>query len=86
MSKNDVAFHKVVSSFVDNLILPKELGINGMSYSYGGGNINFDTNPSYPIISVNILISRKDRYIVSLNSSLYNQSLAYLREFFLRKR
>lgn len=52
MSKNDVAFHKVVSSFVDNLILPKELGINGMSYSYGGSNINFDTNPSYPIISV----------------------------------
>jgi hypothetical protein len=52
MSKNDVPFHKVVSSFVDNLVLPKELGINGMSYSYGGSNINFDTNPSYPIISV----------------------------------
>jgi len=74
MSKNDVPFHKVVSSFVENLVLPKELGINGMSYSYGGSNINFDTNPSYPIISVKIDLYRKDRYIVSLNFYLCNQS------------
>jgi hypothetical protein len=74
MSKNDVPFHKVVSSFVENLVLPKELGINGMSYSYGGSNINFDTNPSYPIISVKIDLYRKDRYIVSLNFYPCNQS------------
>lgn len=54
MSKNDVPFHRVISSFVEGLVLPKELGINGMSYSYGGSNINFETNPSYPIISVTI--------------------------------
>ena len=53
MSKNDVPFDRVISSFVKGLIIPtKELGINGMSYSYGGSNINFETNPSYPIVSV----------------------------------
>lgn len=52
MSKNDVPFHKVVMSFVNNMVLPKEVGVNGLSYSYMGSNINFDTNPTYPIISV----------------------------------
>jgi hypothetical protein len=36
------------------MVLPKEIGINGLSYSYGGSNINFDTNASYPIISVQL--------------------------------
>ena len=54
MSKNDVPFHKVIGCFVNGLVLPKELGINGMSYSYGGSNVNFETNPTYPIISVTI--------------------------------
>jgi hypothetical protein len=52
MSKHDVPFHRVVSSFVEGLRVPKELGINGMSYSYGGSNITFETNPPYPIVSV----------------------------------
>lgn len=51
MSKNYVPFHKVIGCFVNGLVLPKELGINGMSYSYGGSNVNFETNPTYPIIS-----------------------------------
>ena len=52
MSKNDIAFDRVVTNFVDRLILPRDLGSNGVSYSYGGSNINFSTNPPYPIISV----------------------------------
>lgn len=51
MSKNDVPFHKVIWSFVNHMVLPKEIGINGLSYSYGGSNINFDTFSSYPMVS-----------------------------------
>jgi hypothetical protein len=47
-----------------------------MSYSYGGSNINFDTNPKYPIISVKIDIYRKDPYTVSSNFYHYNASSA----------
>lgn len=36
MSKNDVPFEKVITSFVDNMIAPKEIGLNGLSYTYGG--------------------------------------------------
>lgn len=86
MSKNDVAFHKVISSFVDNLILPKQLGINGMSYSYGGSNINFDTNPSYPIVSVILTLCRKDPFIVCLNFYLYNQSSVFLKPYYFKKK
>ena len=67
MSKNDVPFHKVVWSYVNHMVLPKEIGINGLSYSYGGSNINFDTYSSYPIVSVFDIRYRKERYIVSLN-------------------
>jgi hypothetical protein len=67
MSKNDVPFYKVIQSFVDNLIVPKERGIQGMSYSYGGSNINFDTNPNYPIISVRYFISRNALFTVYLS-------------------
>jgi hypothetical protein len=69
MSKNDVPFHKVIWSFVNNMVLPKEIGINGLSYSYGGSNINFDTFSSYPMVSVFNIRFRKGRYIVSLNFS-----------------
>ena len=41
MSKNDVPFHQVVASFVEGMRMPKEVGSVGMSYSYGGSNINF---------------------------------------------
>ena len=68
MSKNDVPFHRVVSSFVDNLMVPKELGLNGMSYSYGGSNINFETNPHYPSFSVFDMIYRKGQFTVCSNS------------------
>jgi hypothetical protein len=69
MSKNDVPFHKVIWSFVNHMVLPKEIGINGLSYSYGGSNINFDTFSSYPMVSVFNIRFRKGRYIVSLNFS-----------------
>ena len=59
MSPNDVPFHRVITSFVEGLKLPKELGLNGMSYSYGGGNVTFETNPAYPIISVLILLFKE---------------------------
>ena len=78
MSKNDVPFHKVVASFVENLRLPKEkeLGLNGMSYSYGGSNINFETNPPYPIISVLRLLSRKEPSTASSSSPpIYHQRI-----------
>ena len=54
MSKNDKPFDRVVANFVDQLVLPRDLGSNGVSYSYGGSNINFTTNPPYPIISVSV--------------------------------
>ncbi len=73
MSKNDVPFHKVVCSYVNHMVLPKEIGINGLSYSYGGSNINFDTYSSYPMVSVFNLRYRKERYIVSLNFFHYIQ-------------
>lgn len=80
-------FDKVITSFVDGLIVPiKELGINGMSYSYGGSNINFDTNPSYPIVSVIIVLNRKRLSTVSLSSYPYKLLSAFLREFCSKKR
>jgi hypothetical protein len=54
MSKNDVPFHKVIFNYVNSMVLPQEIGVNGLSYSYGGSNINFDTHAAYPIISVSI--------------------------------
>ena len=54
MSKNDTPFDRVVRNFVDRLVLPEEIGTNGVSYSYGGSNINFSTHAEYPIISVRI--------------------------------
>lgn len=63
MSKNDVPFHRVIRNFVESMQLPKEVGINGLSYSYGGSNINFDTNPTYPIVSVSMLQCRKGLFI-----------------------
>ena len=86
MSKNDVPFHRVISSFVDGLVLPKELGINGISYSYGGSNINFDTSPSYPIVSVIYLLSRKEPSIAF--SSFYHSrtSSAFLKPYYSKKK
>lgn len=88
MSKNDVPFHKVVASFVENLRLPKEkeLGLNGMSYSYGGSNINFETNPPYPIISVLRLLSRKEPSTASSSSCQSRPSSAYSKPSCWKKR
>lgn len=86
MSKNDVPFHKVVASYVNNMVLPKEIGINGLSYSYGGSNINFDTNNTYPIVSVCFLLCRKEEFIVCLNFYLCSVSSVFSKLFCLRKR
>jgi hypothetical protein len=72
MSKNDVPFHRVITNFVESMQLPKEMGINGLSYSYGGSNINFDTNQTYPIVSVSMPLCRNEPFIVC--SSFYRFS------------
>lgn len=86
MSKNDVPFDRVVASFVDGLCLPKDLGINGMSYSYGGSNINFETNPAYPIISVPPVLYRKDPFTASSSFCPSRPSSASSSQYFYRKR
>lgn len=74
MSKNDVPFHHVVLSFVNNMVLPKEIGTNGLSYSYGGSNINFDTNAIYPIVSVRSFRHRKELSTACSSSYLFRPS------------
>lgn len=86
MSKNDVPFHRVIMSFVSNMQLPKEIGVNGLSYSYGGSNINFDTHAAYPIVSVLNNLYRSDQYIVFLSFCLFNASSACSKQYFYRKR
>lgn len=86
MSKNDVPFHKVVASYVNNMVLPKEIGINGLSYSYGGSNINFDTNNTYPIVSVCFYLYRKEEFIVSLNFCRCSVLSVFLKLFCFRKK
>ena len=71
MSKNDIPFHEVIASFVEGLRMPKELGINGMSYSYGGSNITFETNPTYPIVSVSHLPNLVTSHLLHLQVSSF---------------
>jgi hypothetical protein len=85
MSKNDIPFHQVIMNFVNNLEMPKEIGINGVSYSYGGSNICFDTNNSYPIISVKLSLSRKGQFTVSLSFFPSKQLSISFKLFYLKK-
>jgi hypothetical protein len=52
MSKNNVPFWKVVENFVKNFSYPSEIGKFGLIYEYGGAEIAFETNESYPFITV----------------------------------
>lgn len=86
MSKNDIPFHEVIASFVNGLRMPKELGINGMSYSYGGSNITFETNPTYPIVSVRVKLLRKEQSIVYSSSCLSRPSYLFSKPSSQRKK
>lgn len=85
MSKNDIPFHKVIMNFVSSMQMPKEIGIHGLSYSYGGSNICFHTNASFPIISVLILLFRKEEFIVYLSFFHFKPLSISLKPFFFKK-
>ena len=52
MSKNDLPFYKVAQNFVDQMKMTPDVGKNGVCYTYGGCEIHFLTNLSYPVVSV----------------------------------
>jgi hypothetical protein len=86
MSKNDVPFDRVIKNFVESMQLPKEMGINGLSYSYGGSNINFDTNSTYPIVSVSKHLCRKGPFIAFSSFCHCSASLVSLKQSCLKRR
>ena len=86
MSKNDVPFHRVLQNFVENMQLPAEVGVNGLSYSYGGSNINFDTNATYPIVSVPLAPLRNAQFTAYSNFCPCNASSASSRRSSSKKR